>query len=103
MDNTPTSINIPEQRHRPVKAEAGSSPSSYSSSPSSPEPSPKTPSRASHNQKPLHSRRPSLLSSSPTSLPVKALSGTLRSSYHRSATTTTCHSSSAAIRCMKFT
>ncbi|KAH6847297.1 hypothetical protein B0I37DRAFT_415049 [Chaetomium sp. MPI-CAGE-AT-0009] len=61
MENTPTSISIPEQRHRPIQAEAGSSPSSYSSSPSSPEP--KTPSRASYNQKPLHARRPSLLSS----------------------------------------
>jgi hypothetical protein len=63
MDNTPTSIAIPEQRHRPIQAGAGSSPSSYSSSPSSPEPSPKTPSRVSHGQKPLHARRPSLLSS----------------------------------------
>ncbi|KAK4032758.1 hypothetical protein C8A01DRAFT_20219 [Parachaetomium inaequale] len=61
MENTPTSITIPEQRHRAaVQPEAGSSPSSYSSSPSSPEPSSKTPSR---KQKLLHARRPSLLSS----------------------------------------
>ena len=60
MENTPTSISIPEQRHRAaVQPEAGSSPSSYSSSPSSPEPSHKTPSR---KQKLLHARRPSLLS-----------------------------------------
>jgi hypothetical protein len=63
MENTPTSITIPEQRHRTGQPEAGSSPSSYSSSPSSPEPSPKTPSLAAQKQKQLHARRPSLLSS----------------------------------------
>jgi hypothetical protein len=62
MENTPTAITIPEQRHRAGQPEAGSSPSSYSSSPSSPEPSPKTPSRAAQKQKQLHARRPSLLS-----------------------------------------
>jgi len=59
MENTPTSITIPDQRHRAVQAGVGSSPSSYSSSPSSPEPSPK----AAQKQKLLHARRPSLLSS----------------------------------------
>ncbi|KAL2176628.1 uncharacterized protein P884DRAFT_300506 [Thermothelomyces heterothallicus CBS 202.75] len=60
MENDSTSITIPEQRHRAVHAEAGSSPSSYSSSPSSsPEPSTK----AAQKRKLLHTRRPSLLSS----------------------------------------
>ncbi|KAL2151352.1 hypothetical protein VTH82DRAFT_6450 [Thermothelomyces myriococcoides] len=60
MENNSASITIPEQRHRAVQAEAGSSPSSYSSSPSSsPEPSAK----AAQKRKFLHTRRPSLLSS----------------------------------------
>ncbi|KAK4154388.1 hypothetical protein C8A00DRAFT_32817 [Chaetomidium leptoderma] len=63
METISTSITIPEQRHRPPVADAGSSPSSYSSSPSSPESSPKTPSRAAQKQRLLHARRPSLLSS----------------------------------------
>ncbi|KAK4124483.1 hypothetical protein N657DRAFT_572155 [Parathielavia appendiculata] len=63
MENTSASIIIPEQRHRAVHPEAGSSPSSYSSSPSSPEPSPNSPSRAPQKQRLLHARRPSLLSS----------------------------------------
>jgi hypothetical protein len=66
MENAPASITIPDQRHRAIQAEAGSSPSSYSSSPSSPEPSPKTPSRAPQKQKLLHARRPSLLSECPS-------------------------------------
>ncbi|KAK4143016.1 uncharacterized protein C8A04DRAFT_12664 [Dichotomopilus funicola] len=63
MENTPTSITIPEQRHRATDAEVGCSPSSYSSIPSSPESSPKTPSRVARKQRMLHTRRPSLLSS----------------------------------------
>ncbi|KAK4250022.1 hypothetical protein C7999DRAFT_29490 [Corynascus novoguineensis] len=59
MENTPTSITIPEQHHRAVRVATGSSPSSYSSSPSSPEPSQK----AAQKRKLLHARRPSLLSS----------------------------------------
>ncbi|KAL2258289.1 hypothetical protein VTK26DRAFT_8447 [Humicola hyalothermophila] len=64
MDKMPASITIPEQHHlQPAGAESASSPSSYSSSPSTPGPSPKSPSRATQNQKRLHVRRPSLLSS----------------------------------------